>query len=389
MKIAVAGAGYVGLSLAVLLSQNYEVIAYDLDVTKIDKINDRISPIEDFEISSFFESKKLNLFATNDKNIAYSGAKFIIVATPTNFDIENNYFDTKSIESVIADVQTINPAATVIIKSTIPIGFMRWIKAKFPQMKLIFSPEFLREGKALYDNLYPSRIVIGDKSDDAVLFSEMLVHCAIKKDIEVIFTNDMEAESIKLFANTYLAMRVAFFNELDNYCLHNQLNSADIINGLSLDSRIGNYYNNPSFGYGGYCLPKDTKQLLVNYKDIPQSLIGAIVDSNQIRKTFIAEEILKLKPHTVGIYRLIMKHDSDNFRDAAILDIMKILQDKNIECIVYEPNLTNNQMIDIFALENNLVVFKEKSDVILTNRLNNELNDVLGKVFTRDIYTRD
>lgn len=389
MKIAVAGAGYVGLSLAVLLSQKYEVIAYDLDVTKIDKINDRISPIEDCEISSFFENKNLNLFATNDKNIAYSDAKFIIIATPTNFDVENNYFDTKSIEYVVADVQKLNPAATVIIKSTIPIGFMRGVKAKFPQMKLIFSPEFLREGKALYDNLYPSRIVIGDKSDDAVLFSEMLVNCAIKKDIEVIFTNDMEAESIKLFANTYLAMRVAFFNELDNYCLHNQLNSADIINGLSLDSRIGNYYNNPSFGYGGYCLPKDTKQLLVNYKEIPQSLIGAIVDSNQIRKNFIAEEVLKLKPQKVGIYRLVMKHDSDNFRDAAILDIMKILKAKNIECIVYEPNLTNNQMIDIFALENNLVVFKEKSDVILTNRLNNELNDVLGKVFTRDIYTRD
>lgn len=388
MKIAVAGTGYVGLSLAVLLAQQNEVVALDIDKTKIDLINTRVSPIEDIEISKFFKTKELNLTATLDKQYAYQDAKFVIIATPTNFDVESNYFDTRSIDDVVRDISEINIRATVIIKSTIPIGFMSKLRKRFPMLKLIFSPEFLREGHALYDNLYPSRIVVGDKSREAREFADLLVACAIKSDIEVLFTNDVEAESIKLFANTYLAMRVAFFNELDNYCISNELNAEGIIRGVSLDERIGNYYNNPSFGYGGYCLPKDTKQLLVNYSNVPQSLISAIVDSNVIRKQTIAEQVLKLKPKIVGVYRLVMKYGSDNFRDAAIIDVMKLLANSGVQVLVYEPNLNANDET-LFYLEQDLDVFKHRSDVILTNRLHDDLCDVSNKLFTRDIFTRD
>lgn len=388
MKIAIAGTGYVGLSLAVLLAQKYEVIALDVDATKVDLINQHISPIVDNEITEFLNKEKLNLCATLDKNIAYQDANFVIIATPTNFDIEKNYFDTESIDLVINDVRDLNPKAVIVIKSTIPIGFMRSVRAKYPELKIMFSPEFLREGHALYDNLYPSRIVIGDKSDEAKVFAEMLVACARKTDIEVIFTSDCEAESIKLFANTYLAMRVAFFNELDNYCIKNNLNAKEVIEGVSLDNRIGSFYNNPSFGYGGYCLPKDTKQLLVNFANIPQALISAVVSSNQVRKEFIANEIMMLEPKVVGIYRLVMKHGSDNFRDAAIIDVMKILQANNIKCVVYEPNLHTDN-INWFSLVTDLQEFKAIADVILTNRINDELTDVLAKVYTRDIFTRD
>ncbi len=388
MKIAVAGTGYVGLSLAVLLAQQNEVVALDIDKTKMDLINTRVSPIEDIEISKFFKTKELNLTATLDKQYAYQDAKFVIIATPTNFDVKSNYFDTRSIDDVVRDISEINIRATVIIKSTIPIGFMSKLRKRFPMVKLIFSPEFLREGHALYDNLYPSRIVVGDKSREAREFADLLVACAIKSDIEVLFTNDVEAESIKLFANTYLAMRVAFFNELDNYCISNELNAEGIIRGVSLDERIGNYYNNPSFGYGGYCLPKDTKQLLVNYSNVPQSLISAIVDSNVIRKQTIAEQVLKLKPKIVGVYRLVMKYGSDNFRDAAIIDVIKLLANSGVQVLVYEPNLNANDET-LFYLEQDLDVFKHRSDVILTNRLHDDLCDVSNKLFTRDIFTRD
>lgn len=388
MKIAVAGTGYVGLSLAVLLAQQNEVVALDIDKTKMDLINTRVSPIEDIEISKFFKTKELNLTATLDKQYAYQDAKFVIIATPTNFDVKSNYFDTRSIDDVVRDISEINIRATVIIKSTIPIGFMSKLRKRFPMVKLIFSPEFLREGHALYDNLYPSRIVVGDKSREAREFADLLVACAIKSDIEVLFTNDVEAESIKLFANTYLAMRVAFFNELDNYCISNELNAEEIIRGVSLDERIGNYYNNPSFGYGGYCLPKDTKQLLVNYSNVPQSLISAIVDSNVIRKQTIAEQVLKLKPKIVGVYRLVMKYGSDNFRDAAIIDVIKLLANSGVQVLVYEPNLNANDET-LFYLEQDLDVFKHRSDVILTNRLHDDLCDVSNKLFTRDIFTRD
>ncbi len=388
MKIAVAGTGYVGLSLAVLLAQQNEVVALDIDKTKIDLINTRVSPIEDIEISKFFKTKELNLTATLDKQYAYQDAKFVIIATPTNFDVKSNYFDTRSIDDVVRDISEINIRATVIIKSTIPIGFMSKLRKRFPMVKLIFSPEFLREGHALYDNLYPSRIVVGDKSREAREFADLLVACAIKNDIEVLFTNDVEAESIKLFANTYLAMRVAFFNELDNYCISNELNAEGIIRGVSLDERIGNYYNNPSFGYGGYCLPKDTKQLLVNYSNVPQSLISAIVDSNVIRKQTITEQVLKLKPKIVGVYRLVMKYGSDNFRDAAIIDVIKLLANSGVQVLVYEPNLNANDET-LFYLEQDLDVFKHRSDVILTNRLHDDLCDVSNKLFTRDIFTRD
>lgn len=388
MKIAVAGTGYVGLSLAILLAQKYEVVAFDVDSSKVERINSRISPIEDHEITEFFNSRKLNLTATLDKKSAYLDSKFVIIATPTNFDVESNSFDTSSILSVIDDVNTINPTAVIVIKSTIPIGFMGKIKHKFPSLKIMFSPEFLREGRALFDNLYPSRIVIGDKSAEAIEFAKLLTKCAVKKNIAVLFTNDEEAESVKLFANTYLAMRVAFFNELDNYCIQNDLNSMEIIKGVSLDDRIGDYYNNPSFGYGGYCLPKDTKQLLVNYSGIPESLISAIVKSNDIRKKFIVKRILALNPQVVGIYRLVMKHGSDNFRDAAILDIMKMLQDNGISIIVYEPNISIEQEC-FFKLISDVELFKQQSEIILTNRLHVELEDVQNKIFTRDIFTRD
>lgn len=389
MKIAVVGTGYVGLSLAVLLSQKNEVVALDIDPKKIELINQRISPIEDKDINDFFDSKELNLTATLNKEIAYKDAKFIIVATPTNFDTLTNRFDTQSIYDVVNDVNKINPRSTIVIKSTIPLGFIADIKNKFSSLKIIFSPEFLREGSALYDNLHPSRIVIGDKSEEAQDFANLLLASAIKKDVDVLLTDAGEAESIKLFANSYLAMRVAFFNELDSYCLINKLNTTDIVKGISLDKRIGDYYNNPSFGYGGYCLPKDTKQLLMNYSNVPQSLIASIVSSNDIRKQFIASQILEKKPKVVGVYRLVMKHGSDNFRDAAIFDIMKILKDDGVELKVYEPTLNDNLDKSLFTLESNLAIFKNDSDMILANRLHGQLYDVKDKVFTRDIYTRD
>ncbi len=389
MKIAVVGTGYVGLSLAVLLAQHNEVVALDIDKTRVDLINTKVSPLEDVEISKFLKTKELNLTATLDKQYAYENAKFVIIATPTNFNVENNYFDTSSIENVVQDINEINASSTIIIKSTIPIGFISKLKRKFPMLKIMFSPEFLREGNALYDNLYPSRIIVGDKSPEAQEFANLLIDGAVKKDIKVLFTNDTEAESIKLFANTYLAMRVAFFNEIDNYCLINGLNAEDIIRGISLDERIGDYYNNPSFGYGGYCLPKDTKQLLANYSNVPQSLISAIIDSNVIRKQTIAEQILKLKPKVVGVYLLVMKYGSDNFRDAAVIDIIRLLVNHGVQILVYEPNFTLNDNQEIFRLESDLGVFKQNSDIILTNRRDDALRDVNNKLFTRDIFTRD